>query len=175
MICDNITLKFWGLFFMKRCILEIFFSLILIFSSYFIFNNEELDYYQKVIDSYDNVVAIDVSENFKNLEYLSTGISESKLTLNNINNNYKHINLIFNLSSSSDELINNLYLSVNGDLVKLTDVLEKQEGSDYSFLVDTYYLTSYEKKDLYLGLYLNDNYVMNDKDIINYNFVGEII
>lgn len=160
---------------MKRCILEIFFSLILIFSSYFIFNNEELDYYQNVIDSYDNVVAIDVSENFKNLEYLSTGISESKLTLNNINNNFKHINLIFNLSSSSAELINNLYLSVNGDLVKLTDVLGKQEGSDYSFLVDTYYLTSYEKKDLYLGLYLNDNYVMSDKDIINYNFVGEII
>lgn len=160
-----------------KYISEIIFSVFLIFISYFVWNKIDVEAYERQITQYNlNDVQIEVENGFDELAYVSDSelVDNTVLYINNYQNKVYNIDILFVLSDINEELLDDLYLSIDDTKFLLKDIYVSNEMNDYYFLISNISLKEYEKINYNLKLLVNDDYDFSNWTNFSYNFLEEI-
>ena len=154
-----------------RYISEIFLAIFLIFISYFVWNRIDVNAYEKYINQFDsNNIVLEMDSEISSIEYMSNSdnIKGSKLMVNNYQNKVFNADILLELTGVSEETINNLIISIDGEKYWLKDIYMSNNDNISYFLIRNIELLEYEKESIDLKLLVDDNYEFQEYEEISY-------
>lgn len=168
-----------GVRYMKkvRCISEIILALILIFVSYFAWDRIDVEAYEKSITQYnENHIVLEIEHKFDTLAFLrdKDSVENTVVFVNNYQNKVYNFDLLLELNGIDENIMNNLFLSVDDEIYSLNDILIDKNLDTYTFLIKNVCLSNYEKEDYKVKLLIDDSFNVDELNTFSYNIREEI-